>query len=42
MALLDLQGMETTSGKGGSSGHSGLSVIVCEGTNSSLSLLVCN
>jgi hypothetical protein len=43
MALLDLQGMEpTTGGGGGGSGHSGLSVIVCEGTNSSLSVLVCN
>jgi hypothetical protein len=39
MALLDLQGMETAGGKGG--GGSTLSVTVCNGGDSGLSLLLC-
>lgn len=44
MALLDLQGLETPGGHGGGHGggdHSGLSLTICGGTDSSLSLLVC-
>lgn len=39
MALMDLQGMETASGKG-KGGSSTLSVVICRGT-STLSLLLC-
>ena len=44
MALLDLQGMETTGGDGGGGGgsdHSGLSLLICGGSDSSLSLVIC-
>ena len=43
MALLDLQGMETTGGggHGGGKDHSGLSALLCGGSDSSLSLLAC-
>ena len=45
MALLDLQGMETTGGHGGGGGggkdHSGLSLLICGGSDSSLSLVIC-
>jgi hypothetical protein len=42
MALLDLQGMETT-GSGGHGGgdHSGLSALLCGGDDSSLSVVIC-
>jgi hypothetical protein len=40
MALLDLQGMEATKGGHGPD-HSGLSLLVCGGSDSSLSLLAC-
>jgi hypothetical protein len=43
MALLDLQGMETYGGGhgGGGGDHSGLSLLVCGGSDSSLSLVIC-
>jgi Lanthionine-containing peptide SapB precursor RamS len=44
MALLDLQGMETTGGGGGGGGgrdHSGLSLLICGGSDSSLSIVLC-
>lgn len=45
MTLLDLQGMETTGGHGGGGGrgkdHSGLSLLICGGSDSSLSLIIC-
>jgi hypothetical protein len=44
MALLDLQGMETTGGHGGGGGgkdHSGLSLLICGGSDSSLSIVLC-
>ena len=45
MALLDLQGMETPTGGGGGGGgggdHSGISLLICGGTDSSLSIVLC-
>jgi hypothetical protein len=45
MTLLDLQGMETPGGGhgggGGGKDHSGLSLLVCGGSDSSLSLVIC-
>ena len=46
MALLDLQGMETTGGHGGGGGHggsdhSGLSLLICGGSDSSFSIVLC-
>jgi Lanthionine-containing peptide SapB precursor RamS len=44
MALLDLQGMETTGGGGhggGGKDHSGLSALICGGDDSSLSVVLC-
>lgn len=46
MTLLDLQGMETYDGGGhggggGGGDHSGLSLLVCGGSDSSLSLVIC-
>jgi hypothetical protein len=46
MTLLDLQGLETTDPHGGGGGggggdHSGLSLLICGGSDSSLSLVVC-
>jgi hypothetical protein len=43
MALLDLQGMETTGGggHGGGKDHSGLSALICGGDDSSLSVVLC-
>jgi hypothetical protein len=45
MALLDLQGMEPTTGGGGGHGgdpdHSGLSALLCGGKDSSLSVVLC-
>jgi len=45
MTLLDLQGMDTTTGGGGGGGggkdHSGLSLLICGGSDSSLSLVIC-
>ena len=45
MTLLDLQGMETPGGGhgggGGGGDHSGLSLLLCGGTDSSTSLVLC-
>jgi hypothetical protein len=46
MTLLDLQGMETAGGGhggggGGGGDHSGISLLVCGGTDSSLSIVLC-
>ena len=46
MTLLDLQGMETYDGGGhggggGGGDHSGLSLLVCGGSDSSLSIVLC-
>jgi hypothetical protein len=41
MALLDLQGMEPTSGGGKGGDHSGLSALLCGGDDSSLSVVIC-
>ena len=45
MTLLDLQGMDTTTGGGGGGGggkdHSGLSLLICGGSDSSLSIVIC-
>jgi hypothetical protein len=40
MALLDLQGMETR-GKGDPKDHSGVSLLLCGGDDSSLSIVIC-
>ena len=42
MALLDLQGLETSGGHGGGGkDHSGLSALLCGGSDSSLSVTLC-
>jgi hypothetical protein len=46
MTLLDLQGLEASTdphggGGGGGGDHSGLSLLVCGGSDSSLSLVIC-
>ena len=47
MALLDLQGMETPGGGhgggggGGGGDHSGVSLLLCGGTDSSFSIVLC-
>jgi hypothetical protein len=46
MTLLDLQGMETAGGGhggggGGGGDHSGISLLVCGGTDSSFSIVLC-
>jgi len=47
MTLLDLQGMDTYDGGGhgggggGGGDHSGLSLLICGGTDSSLSIVLC-
>jgi hypothetical protein len=43
MALLDLQGMETTGNPGGQGGgdHSGVSLLLCGGDDSTHSVVLC-